>query len=266
LNISHSFDISTNGENLGAQTAGSFSIARVRYAPNVQLSDHVHPHTSIVLPVTGSFWEAWGQQSVLCTPGCAVVERAGEPHEDRFGEAGAVNVVIRIRSPLLEEPLESRVTAPTASTAALAEQIHQSFDDPAADELDREHQLLMVLSRCLGASPPRRREPAWISEAIHLVWELPREARSICRVAELLDVSPVRLARCFRHRYNMSLTAYIRSVRDTLAAQMLYDSSRPLCEIALDLGYSDQAHMTRALRAHRGVTPGEMRRFFSSLR
>jgi transcriptional regulator GlxA family with amidase domain len=44
---------------------------------------------------------------------------------------------------------------------------------------------------------------------------------------------------------------------------LLADTRRSLAEIALDAGYSDQAHMTRDLRAVLGATPSLVRRIVS---
>jgi AraC-like DNA-binding protein len=45
---------------------------------------------------------------------------------------------------------------------------------------------------------------------------------------------------------------------DTARAQIA--RGRPLVDVALDLGFADQAHFTRRFTATFGITPGEYRR------
>lgn len=235
-------------------------MARVRHAPNLKLSQHTHPHTCIVLPVKGTFVETSGSRAVFCTPGYAVIEHAGRPHENVFGRQGALNIVVRMQSPVLERVLENRLTTAAPTIALLAERLLQAFDEPLADDLECESLLLDVLSCCLGVRPGRRREPAHIVDAIRIIWSSPREARSVSALARMLGVSPIRLARSFRKRYGLPIRTYICSVRESLAWSMLRSTGLSLCDIALELGYSDQAHMTRTLRKYRNATPGTLRR------
>lgn len=68
------------------------------------------------------------------------------------------------------------------------------------------------------------------------------------------------LLRAFTARTGTSPARYLRVVRTERLAGWLRSSDLPLSELALDAGFYDQAHMTRAFRAAIGLTPGAYRR------
>ncbi|NUR60305.1 MAG: helix-turn-helix transcriptional regulator [Catenulispora sp.] len=90
------------------------------------------------------------------------------------------------------------------------------------------------------------------------------EAVSLCSLAELLGVSPFRLSRVFSRRTGVSLTRYRNRVRVGRAMDRLAGGETALAELAADLGFSDQAHLTRTVREHVGHTPVELRRLLTA--
>ena len=58
----------------------------------------------------------------------------------------------------------------------------------------------------------------------------------------------------------LTYSGLLDEVRLEIAAQMLAEAGKRVIDIALDLGYSDQANFTRAFRRWAGVPPSEYRR------
>jgi AraC-like DNA-binding protein len=79
-------------------------------------------------------------------------------------------------------------------------------------------------------------------------------------LAELLDVSPYRLSRAFSRELGLSLTQYRNRVRVGRALDRLEKGEQDLAGLAADLGFADQAHLCRTIRAHVGRTPTALRR------
>jgi AraC-like DNA-binding protein len=44
------------------------------------------------------------------------------------------------------------------------------------------------------------------------------------------------------------------------ATTRLGETDEPIAQIALDAGFADQSHLTRAFKQHTGLTPAEYRR------
>ncbi|WP_206059618.1 helix-turn-helix domain-containing protein, partial [Nonomuraea zeae] len=89
-------------------------------------------------------------------------------------------------------------------------------------------------------------------------------AGALLSLAELLAVSPYQLSRAFTREVGVSLTHYRNRVRVGRALDQLEDGATSLAELAADLGFADQAHLTRTIRRHTGHTPTALRRLLAS--
>ncbi|WP_228011322.1 helix-turn-helix domain-containing protein [Nonomuraea phyllanthi] len=88
-------------------------------------------------------------------------------------------------------------------------------------------------------------------------------AGGLMSLAELLAVSPYQLSRAFTRELGVSLTHYRNRVRVGRALDRLEDGATSLAGLAADLGFSDQAHLTRTIRRHVGHTPTALRRLLA---
>jgi AraC-like DNA-binding protein len=79
-------------------------------------------------------------------------------------------------------------------------------------------------------------------------------------LATSLDVSPWRLSRAFTRELGVPLTRYRNRVRVARVMDRLAAGEDRLGVLAADLGFADQAHLCRTVRAHLGHTPTELRR------
>ncbi|MFF0252099.1 helix-turn-helix domain-containing protein [Micromonospora zamorensis] len=79
-------------------------------------------------------------------------------------------------------------------------------------------------------------------------------------LARSIGVSPYRLSRSFQALVGVPLTRYRNRLRVGRALDRLAEGAPSLAALATELGFADQAHLTRTLRAHLGHPPGELRR------
>ena len=75
-------------------------------------------------------------------------------------------------------------------------------------------------------------------------------------LAEQVGLSPYYLLRAFRAEVGMPPYAYLESVR-IRHAQQLIEAGKPLAEVALEVGFSSQSHLTNRFKKIIGVTPGQ---------
>ncbi|GAA4223870.1 hypothetical protein GCM10022254_02070 [Actinomadura meridiana] len=111
-----------------------------------------------------------------------------------------------------------------------------------------------VLARRIARGPQPDRAVEW-------AWHRLRATSGRARVAALADRigwTPRRLTRRFRDQVGLPPKTVARIFRFERAAALLA-SMRPLSDIAVESGYSDQAHLTRELRALTGRTPSDLR-------
>ena len=78
-------------------------------------------------------------------------------------------------------------------------------------------------------------------------------------LARRLYVSPSHLSRAFRAQTGETLSRYRNRVRVRLALERLAAGERSLARLAVDLGFADHAHLTRAVRREHGAPPSELR-------
>ncbi|OXM69206.1 AraC family transcriptional regulator [Amycolatopsis vastitatis] len=88
-------------------------------------------------------------------------------------------------------------------------------------------------------------------------------AAGLFPLADLLGVSPYRLSRAFPRELGVSLTRYRNRLRVGRALDRLEAGERRLADLAADLGFADQAHLTRTVREHAGETPAALRRLLA---
>jgi len=85
----------------------------------------------------------------------------------------------------------------------------------------------------------------------------------VATIAEALGVGARTLQRRLG-RAGLDFTWLVADVRFDIAVRLLGNPRMKLAEIALEVGYSDQAHFSRAFRQWTGVPPREFRRRFRS--
>jgi AraC-like DNA-binding protein len=78
-------------------------------------------------------------------------------------------------------------------------------------------------------------------------------------LARRLAVSPYHLSRVFHRTAGVTLSRYRIRLRTNAALERLSTGERGLAALAADLGFADQAHLTRTLRAETGLPPGRVR-------
>lgn len=106
-------------------------------------------------------------------------------------------------------------------------------------------------------SPADRRLVERARAAIH---DAHPSAEGLFPLAALLGASPYRVSRAFTSELGVSVTRYRNRVRVGRALERLESGESTLAEIAVTLGFADQAHFGRTLRQHTGCTPTEVRR------
>ncbi|MDQ0377146.1 helix-turn-helix domain-containing protein [Amycolatopsis thermophila] len=107
---------------------------------------------------------------------------------------------------------------------------------------------------------PRRTDSDIVAGARLAVVEQHPAAGALFTLAELLDVSPFRLSRAFTREVGVPLTRYRNRVRVGRVMERLEGGEADLGYLAADLGFADQAHLTRTVKEHVGHTPAALRR------
>ncbi|MBO2448068.1 helix-turn-helix transcriptional regulator [Actinomadura barringtoniae] len=90
------------------------------------------------------------------------------------------------------------------------------------------------------------------------------EGADLVGLAGLLGTTPSHLSRTFRHHVGMTVSRYRNRVRVSRALAAMEGGERDLAGLAVGLGFSDQAHLSRVMRDELGSTPGVVRGLLKS--
>ena len=102
-----------------------------------------------------------------------------------------------------------------------------------------------------AGSIPIRRACAWIEE--HFA-----ESFGLTELASVAGLSAFRLAHLFKESIGLSPIAY-RNQRRIAEARRLLRDGKPIAQIALQLGFADQSHLTRQFQRIVGLSPERYR-------
>ncbi|TPN37056.1 helix-turn-helix transcriptional regulator [Mesorhizobium sp. B2-3-3] len=80
-------------------------------------------------------------------------------------------------------------------------------------------------------------------------------------LAQLAKLSTSHFSAAFKASLGTTPHSYIVSRRIQLAKDRMLHSDSPLCEVALDCGFTDQSHLSRTFRRVTGTTPNAWRRY-----
>ncbi len=100
------------------------------------------------------------------------------------------------------------------------------------------------------------KEKRAIQQARRYIDECFAQGVSLNELAQRVALSPYYLLRVFRLEVGMPPYAYLESVR-IRQAQRLIETGKPLAEVAIEVGFSSQSHMTRCFKKIIGATPGQ---------
>ncbi|MPY59583.1 AraC family transcriptional regulator [Streptomyces spongiae] len=234
--------------------------SRHRYAP------HAHEEFSVGICVTGASFIDYRGGGIHAGPGAIIVLAPGEAHtgiSDPYGYAyralyptpslladGTLTGIPHFHDPVIDDP-------------ELAAALHTAHAELSAcpDPLETESRLPWLLTALARRHSTARPAPDTIPGA----GTLARAVRdrladellappSLADLAADLGLSRYQLLRAFRTTTGMPPYAWLAQYRVTRARTLLEAGGRP-AEVAAQVGFADQAHMTRWFRRVLGVTP-----------
>jgi AraC family transcriptional regulator len=234
--------------------AGRFRVSEVVFPPNRRLPWHAHPLGCIAIVADGVVDKRFARFETGAETGAMITMPPEEPHEDTFGRAGAVIVVVESRS------FAGQVScSPHPEAALLATRIRRELAEPDVFTPVAVEGLALELTALAGRNRLPVRAEKWVERARTMLLERFRESVRPSEIADELGVHRAHLARVFRARYGESLGEFTRRLRLQWAAQELAAADLPLAELAVEAGFCDQSHFTRAFGRQYGVTPARFR-------
>jgi AraC-like DNA-binding protein len=209
-----------------------------RHTASERMPRHRHREGYAALVLAGGYVEAGDRGRIRVEPGHVVIHGTYEAHQDHFTRAGAL---------VLNLPLVGQLDAFTGvvkDADAIAREAERDVLGAAA--------LLQETIRPMNVQLtdwPDRLAAALASQ---------REF-SIEDWADQMGLAPPSISRGFRLAYGVSPKRYRLEQRTLRALRKLQTWPGTLAGLAADVGFSDQAHLTRAVLAMTGVASHRLR-------
>ena len=234
----------------------------------------VRDRHSMVLVRRGRFRRLVDGVASDIDPTVAYLGRPGE--EERFAHPAGGDVCswITFAAPLWHglagaSPRWSRSTVYVDARLDLAHRrLLAAADDP---DFTLTEQLLTLLAAALRQVTPddppataTARRCALVAAAREAILADHPASTGLVPLAALLGVTPWQLSRAFPGELGVSLTHYRNRVRVTRALDRLAAGAPSLATLAAELGFADQAHLSRTMRDHLGHTPAAVRRLLAA--
>ena len=127
-----------------------------------------------------------------------------------------------------------------------------------APALERDEALVALLHTFQGGGANRKlAQPsqAALQRVRGYLDACPVEDVSLDDLASLADLSPSHLSRSFRREFGVPPHSYLIQVRVSRARSLL-KGGMPIIHVASQVGFADQAHLTRHFHRLVGITPG----------
>ena len=221
-----------------------------RYAPRLGQPAHAHDAAHLSLVLAGSFEETDARAARSIGAGRAGLRPEGLRHAVRFGPQGAVILTFSAPTraddrPAVVEPAWSPVL-PRAHLRRLVPLLLEG------DEIGQEA-AWDILALCDGV-PSRPQPDPWLIAVRDRLMEAPAGAR-LTDIAREAGRHRVHLGRAFLAAFGETPSAFRRRAMLDRAL-CLSASGLPAALAALDAGFADQSHFTRACRDLYGLPPG----------
>ncbi|MGE3107500.1 MAG: helix-turn-helix domain-containing protein [Phycisphaerales bacterium] len=239
---------------------GAYEIRDTLHRGGASYARHHHDHVSLFVVLSGCVDETASTQRVECAGGSGGFLPVGVEHRSEFEGETVHTLDIALDAQWLER-MGVMMRASDGCTysfdPALSLVGHRLLAASrgggriGADELLLE--LLGRTARVSGWGRAAEQNARWLSDVVEQLHA--GSSADLATLALRAGKNAAHLCRSFRAAYGCTMSEYAAMLRVQRAAVLLRSTRQPLCRVAYEAGFSDQAHLTRAFRRHMGVTP-----------
>lgn len=230
----------------------------------------MHERACLTVLLDGVMAERIRGRERYCERASVLIKPGLERHDDVFGSAGSVQVMIEPIDLELDlfRPYKSMFSSERfnrdGNAERLAKRLAQELDHP--DSFSSLATAALTFELIVGLARMGRRvrhsvqpPPPWLRRTHDLLQDWSGNVPTLSALAREAAVHPAHLARAFRAHFGCSIGTFVRNRRIEAAARDLATSDATIAAVASAHGFTDQSHFTRQFRRHVGLTPREYR-------
>ena len=239
----------------------------VLYDSGQTLDRHAHASAFVAFNLNGRYRESACGLELDCLPRSVVFHPPEEEHAAAVGDAPLRCFIVEVDTNEMRRRYDAAAPATLLKVdggpmAAVLTNLYGEFrHSDACSSLAIQGlilQMLAGLSRTDCSDGERVREP-WVDRVTEILRDQFRSHLTLEEIAAEVGASPARVSAVFRRVYHRSIAEEQRRLRVEFASQRLRDRDASLADIALEAGFSDQPHFSRAFKQVTGMTPARFR-------
>lgn len=255
-------------KSLGSFASDQFSAALSDYNFGLRQNWHKHEDFILAMVLKGFVREQVGSQDELVKPFAVGVKSPDVSHTDHFWEKGVRVIRISIAPSLISELNNQALIENgwnwTFESVAMRPflRIADNLFYGRSNAFEISDSVYEVLAALLPVKPEKHASsaPLWLCRAKENLEESFADGVRLTKLAVEANVHPVYFARKFRQFFGCSVGRYVRQLQFRTTADLLANRQKSLAEIACQVGFSDQSHLTRTFTTEFGITPANFRK------
>jgi len=237
------------------------------HQPALCIPRHEHDLLKVCILLAGSYAEREGPTLHSMRPRDVVVRASRRSHANQYGATGARSLLLEIppdhtTAATLEHIDASRLASGQVMRAAA--RLVRAFYDRSCNRLIFTHNATNSLLEAIVRNARMGQRPPWLDAARERLSQGFADRFVLDQLATQVRVHPVYLSHSFHFHFGQTISEYLRALRVFRATELL-NSDADISTIAIDCGFYDQSHFTRAFHRERGSPPGQYRRTMGAL-
>jgi AraC family transcriptional regulator len=232
------------------------------HQPALCIPRHEHDLLKVCILLSGSYAERDGPALHSMRPMDVMVRASRRSHANQYGASGARSLLLEIppdhATAATLEHIDARRLASGQVMRAAVRLVH-AFYDRSRNRVLFTHNAINSLLQGIVRNARVSQRPPWLEAARERLNQDFADRFVLDQLAARVRVHPVHLSHSFHLHFGQTISAYLRALRVFHATELLH-SDADISTIAIDCGFYDQSHFTRAFHRERGSPPGQYRR------
>ena len=236
------------------------------YQPSSRQPLHTHSNPTFFLQLSGDHCDETANGQRIQPSLTINFHQTTVPHRSEVGPAGMWGINLEISDrwlrthQLQERDLGNlRILEDAHTRCLLAQFAAQTFGSPH-DRPDLDLLVLELIEPFAATRPPSERNPPkWLVQVRDRILEQFPIKVPLTELADAAFVHPVYLCRAFRKHFGQSISEFVGELRMSEACRLLL-AGQDAGSAALECGFVDQFHFSRALSKVVGINPRALKR------
>lgn len=249
-----------------ARVFRDFAVKQTSYVPGAKLGRHSHESPIFSFAVAGGTAVSHGNSTDWCDEGSLLYLAPGDDHANAYPHR-AVRLHVEVGAMFWRRFAHGVDVRSGPVRHELAAAVGQGMEAAfqLSDDLT-EFTVMGNLVDAIGLLRAKRDYPdetsagRWLLRVKEFLEAHYAEKLELTALAALAGHHPVHVSRAFRRHFGRSISEFVQERRLIRAARLIEEGVLPLKEIALECGYYDQSHFTRAFARFMSESPSKYRR------